>query len=1109
MAQNEKIDLNLHNVTVIEAVKAVERQTTYKFVYSNADVDISRKVNINAVKESIESIAKIIFSGYDITVKGSNVIVTPHKSTNRNTGTQQVSQKTLSIKGHVVDEKGEPLVGVTIIVQGNPSLGTITDIDGNFTLSGVPSKGNLEISYIGMKTQVVEVNGRTTINIKMVEDSEMLDDVVVIGFGRQKKESVVSSISSVKPSDITVPTRNLTNSLAGQVAGLIAVQRSGEPGYDNAEFWIRGISTFAGGTSPLVLVDGVPRRMHDIEPDEIETFSILKDAAATAVYGAQGANGVVLVTTKRGKVERPKITFRTEHSISKPTRLPEFVGSVEYMELFNEAKRNDGEAPQFSEELINKYRQNMDFDLYPNTNWLDLMLRETTNNSRYTLNVRGGTQHARYFVSGAYYTESGLFSQNPTKKYDTSIGVNRFNLRSNVDMDVSPTTIINVDVSGQYLVNTFPGTGTPALFRSMLITPPYVFPAYYSDGTISTYPQERDSNMRNPWNLLMHSGYAKEWRTYFQSGVGLKQKLDFITSGLSFEGSISFDYDGSTFWRRTYNPTRYYATERNNEGDLIFSKVVSGDPDLKDPTQSVHSTRRIYIEGNLRYNRTFGDVHHVGGLINYNQREAQAHNNALAFRKQNIVGRVTYGYADRYFMEANFGYSGSETFAKGNRYGFFPAVGIAYYLSNEAFYPDALRTYLDKVKFKFSIGRSGNDDTGGERFLYRPQFKQDAGGFNQGIGDNGGTNGIGNGIYEERLPAPYLTWEIENKKNYSIELGFWKNRIQLVMEYFDNTRSGILLKRRTLPQVSGFRDDPWQNMGIVRNHGIDGSLDFSHKFGDIKIGTRGTFTFTRNKIIEYDELPTKYPWMAKTGTRVSENEMYIAERLYTNDDFIITTNANGTKSYILKDHLPSTTLGGLLGPGDIKYKDINGDGVIDSYDVVRGIGNPEVPEIVYGFGASIEYKGIYANIFFQGTGNTSVRLGGDVSEGWYPFSWGVDQSNFRTFARNRWTEENPSQNVEMPRLHKVNSTNANNLVNSTWWLRNGAFLRLKNIEVGYNFPRSMLKNLRIESARLYLMGYNLAVWDDIKYFDPETGNKNAGLNYPLPKTFSLGFEFSF
>ncbi|MFQ8858477.1 MAG: SusC/RagA family TonB-linked outer membrane protein [Bacteroides fragilis] len=1091
--------------TVLQVFKEIEKNSEFIIFYRDGVIDLNRKVSVNVVNQSVDKILEQLLAHTDngFTIKDRQIIIYKKETS----ATPSVSQQKNKIKvtGVVTDAKGESIIGANVVVKGNPTIGAITNMEGRYEVMLPSDDVILLVSYLGYNTEEIKVKGRRNINVVLHEDSKALDEVVIVGYGKQKKESVVVSMSSIKPKDIVVPSRSLNNSLAGQVAGLIAVQRSGEPGYDNAEFWIRGVSTFAGGTSPLVLVDGVPRNMSDIEPDEIETFSVLKDAAATAIYGAEGANGVVLVTTKRGRVEKAKISFKTEHTISSPTRLPEFVGSADYLSLYNEALRNDGEGPQFSDELIAHYRNNDDPDLYPNTNWIDELLRKNTFSHRYTLNVRGGTEKAKYFVSGAYYNESGLFKNRPNGIYDTNIGIDRFNLRSNIDMAVSSTTTVGVDLAMQYLINNYPGTGTSTIFRSMLITPPYAFPAVYSDGTVATYAQERDANMRNPYNLLMNSGYAKEYRTGIQSKVNVNQKLDFITKGLSANLNVSYDYDSEMIIRREYNPTRYHATGRDELGQLIFSTVVSGNPDIQDPKNSATSaTKKIYIDASINYKRTFGK-HDVGAMLLYMQKETQQHNVPLPFRKQGFVGRATYGYDGRYFIEGNFGYTGSEAFAEGNRFGFFPAMGLAWYVSNEPFYPEVLKKVVNKLKFRFSIGRTGNDDTGGDRFLYRGTMKQDNGGYDLGFSDTGGMGGIGNGITEARFEAPYLSWEIEEKKNYGIDLGLFDNRIDLQVDYFNNKRKSILLQRNTVSNVTGFQQMPWQNFGIVKNHGVDASLTLNQKIGQVNLSARGNFTFARNEIIEYDQVPQVYPWLEKRGTRLNSNKLYIAEGLYTYDDFII--NGEGlNRTYELKPGVVSGLSSGVR-PGDIKYKDLNGDGKIDSNDQKEDVGNPTVPEVVYGFGFNAEWKGFYAGIFFQGAGNTSTVLGTGADATFFPFQWGVEESAVRSVVADRWTEQNPSQNVMFPRMHSNNFQN--NTVASTWWLRDASFLRLKNIELGYNFDKKLLKKLNIEALRFYVQGNNLCVWDHIKMWDPEQGNSNGGFPYPLNRTFTFGLDFTF
>ena len=1101
----QKVSLSEKNARLEHVLKSIKKQTGYNLIIISTNINETLPVTVNAREVTLAEALRLCFIGQPLTyvVEMKTIIVkeiekTPFKTT----------MARLKISGQVKDAIGLPMPGVSVKVLGK-DRNTITNNSGIYSITA-DLRDSLVFSFIGYKTQSIAVRGLDDINVVLTTDESKLNEVVVVGYGTQKKQSVVSAISSVKGEDLRFPTRNLTNNLAGQVSGLIAIQRSGEPGYDNSEFWIRGVSTFAGGSTPLVLVDGVPRAINDIEPDEIETFSVLKDAAATAVYGAEGANGVVLITSKRGKIQKAVISFRTEHSIAKPTRLPEFVGSADYLTLYNEALGNDGLSPIFSDDLIKKYRDHVDPDLYPNTNWIDEMLKKTTANHRYTINARGGSESSRYFVSGAYYGEGGVFKDDPNKRYDTNIGVKRYNLRSNIDLDLSKTTLVSVDLSGQYLLTNYPGTGTGTIFRQMLLTPPYVFPSVYSDGTIATYLQERDANMRNPYNLLINSGYSKEWRSGIQSNLRLNQKLDFITEGLVIRASASYDYDGTFTSRRNYNPSRYNATGRDASDKLIFSKTFSGTPDLSDPAEGSSAVKKVYIESSLNYNKIFGK-HTLGAMALYMQKETQLNTEALAFRKQGLVGRITYGFDNRYFVEGNFGYTGSETFAPGYRFGFFPAIGLSYVVSNEKFFPEALKNVVSNLKLRASIGRTGNDQTtsAGDRFLYRPTYNFGAATFSQGINAAGGTNAYGAGITEARFEAPYLAWEIEDKQNYGIDMDLFNNKIQITADYFTSERTGILLQRRTIPGVAGFRSAPYENYGKVKNHGFDASINARQNINDFKLSARGTFTFARNKITEYDEITPAYPWMAVTGTRVNENTLYIMDRFYTSDDFNVTNNSNGTKSYSLKSGIPTPTLGGQLGPGDIKYKDLNGDGIIDTYDRQRGgNGYPANPEIVYGFGLNAEYKGFYISGFFQGTANTSVIFGGATAEGWYPFSWGADQSNFRTFALDSWKEGALNENVVMPRVHSRNITNANNQTASTFWLKDGSFLRLKNVEIGYNLPKSILNKLKIQSVRVYGMGYNLALWDHIKFWDPEVGNAGGGNAYPLSSSYTFGLEIT-
>ncbi len=1093
---NQLFTFEFADTPVKQVFSYIQEHSDYVFLYYGGVIDDSRKVTISVNNEDINGVLQKIFRRMpvDYEIHGRQITL---KKKSTSVGKSQ------EVRGIVKDEVGMPLIGATVVIKGSSTGGSITDVDGLYSIMA-PSDATLQFSYVGYVTQDVKVDGRQTIAVTLKEDSEVLEDVVIIGYGQQKKSGVVSSVNTVSADEIKAPTRNLTNNLAGQIAGLIAIQRNGEPGNDNAEFWIRGTSSFAGGTDPLVLVDGAPRNMQDIEPDEIESFTVLKDAAATAVYGAEGANGVILITSKRGRAEKPRISFRGEFGMASPTRLPEMLGAVDHMTLFNEARRNDGLPEMYPEDLIAKYASGEDPDLYPDTDWFD-MLRDHTFNQRITLNVRGGSGKARYFVSGAYYHEAGIFKDNSLEDYDTNIGLTRYNLRSNIDIDITNSTLLSIDLSGQYSQRNQPGTSTDNIFTKLSYSAPHLTPMYYSDGTVSS-PLDPTSNITNPYNLLTHTGYQKQWTTSIQSTVKLEQKLDFITKGLKWMGRVSFDSYSRYAMTRTKTTSAYHATGRDENGNLIYEQVVKGTDALNDPSESNSGDKKIYIETQLSYGRLFADKHQVNAMVLYMQKEQQYHNEALAYRKQSFVGRASYSFDERYFIEGSFGYTGSETFASGHRFGFFPAVGIAYLITNEPFMPTSFTDVVNKIKIRASIGRTGNDDTGGARFLYRETLKTDAGGYNIGIGANGGLNGVGNGIVEARFAAPLLGWEIENKRNVGLDIGLFNNKIDLTVDYFNNLRTNILLQRRTIPSLAGFRVSPWENYGKVSNQGVDASLVMAEKFGDVRLTFRGNLTFARNKILEYDEVPQKHPWMNMTGSRLNSWNLYIAEGLYTFDDFNVIENADGTKRYELKPGLPVSTLGSTE-PGDIKLKDLNEDGVIDANDQTRYAADPKNPELVYGFGLNVDYKGFYASIFFQGAGNTSTVLGQANGPGFHPFAWGDRTSGTRIQALDRWTEENPRQDVLYPRLHS--SSNFHNRAASTWWLRDASFLRLKNIELGYNFPTRIAQKMAMQAARVYLMGYNIAVWDHIGLWDPEMGNKNDGMAYPLSRTFTLGVEFTF
>lgn len=1104
-AHSVQFTFSVSNSTVKEVLNRIENESEFVFVYYEDTFDPSHKVTVNASGKEINEVLDEVFAGQGVSYEINDRQVVLKKET---ASVSTVSQEG-SIRGLITDGDGNPIIGATVQVKGRTD-GVITDIDGRYIIKA-PVGSTLVFSYIGYNTEEVKVKDNSPINVRMIESSVSLDDVVVIGYGQQKKESVVSSLNTITSKELSMPTRSLSNNLAGQIAGVLAVQRTGEPGKDNSEFWIRGISSFAGGTSPLILVDGVPRSMNDITVDEIESFTVLKDASATSVYGAEGANGVVLITSKRGVAQKPTLDVRAEFSVATPTRLPNMLGSYDYLTLFNEANWESLGNPTtwikpYSDEVLELYRTGADPDLYPDADFLSL-LKNNTHNERVTLNLRGGSERVKYFVSGAFYNENGIFDSKAIDKYDANIGLSRYNIRSNVDIAVTKTTDLSVDMSGQYIESSYPGVGTSDIFTNIFRYAPHQFPLIFSDGKFSETPTYNGGEHRNPYNMLNETGYQRNWNAFLQSKITLNQKLDFITKGLSLKLIGSFDASYASSTKRTKKPTSYRMV-LNAEGEKEYVLVDEGQPNLTDPSgNGTSGQKQIYLEASLNYDRTFNEVHDVKALALYMQKDRQSQGSGLPYKKQSFVARVSYGYDNRYLLESSFGLTGSENFAKGYRYGIFPSIGAAWYVSNESFMK-GIEDVINKLKIRASYGLTGNDNVGGARFPYRGTLTTNAPGYSYGFADGAGggaANSPGNGIIEGTFAAPYLSWEIEEKKNIGLDLGLLRGRIDMSIDFFKNDRRDILMQRKTISAMTGFRQAPFQNFGRMSNSGIDGNVIFKQNINDIALMFRGNLTYAKNKIVEYDEVKPKYAYQTYTGQSLGKPLLYIDDGLYTDDDFIITTNpADGSKTYELKESLPKPAA--LVMPGDIKYKDLNGDGKIDSYDRTYNHGYySENPEWVYGFGIQGDYKGFYAGVFFQGVANCSVNLAGGT---FIPFAGGDIYAVRKEALTSHWSSRNPTnQNVIFPRLHS-DSFNHNAFA-STWWYRSGNFIRFKNLEFGYNFDSKILQNHWVKKARIYIQGNNLAVWDDIKMWDPELGSASSGQQYPINMTWTVGLELGF
>jgi len=1078
-----------------EVLDKIEKNTKLVFFYNDKDINLKRKVTINQKDQPVSAILTELFrnTGNTFKIDGNQVYILK-KAEQKETGVKPVDKKT-KIEGTIKDEGGEPVIGATVAILGT-TIGAATDINGRFSLE-VPATGQLQISYVGYETRIIAIDDKLTYNISINPSRQVLEDVVVVGYGTQKKVSVIGAISTLKAEQLGVTSKvALSQSLAGNIPGIIAVQRTGELGNDKADFWIRGISTFAkgGASQPLIIVDGVERDFNAIDPQEIESFSVMKDASATAVYGVRGANGVISITTKKGEVGLPKINFNYESSFKKPTVVPKFVGAADYMTIANKANQmGGGVGDLFSQERIQNTINGIDPDLYPDVNWVKELLKSHTNYNRINVNISGGAPKVRYFVSASYHNEGGLYKTSTDREWDSNIRLNKVNFRSNLDIDVTPTTNVNLNIGSQLQMLNGPITSADDLWRTMIEVSPNLIPLRYSDGQLAT-----PTVGVNPYNWMTQYGYKKSADNALNSTASVTQKLDILTKGLSAKLIFAYDVNNSNNLFGKFLPEMFYATGRDAEGSLVGT-TTPGSPFL-DKNKSSWMDYSTYLELTLNYDRTFGD-HQVGGLFLYNQREYNVSGGAgeyivLPYQNQGIAGRLTYNYKSRYFVEGNFGLNGSENFAKGKRFGFFPAVAVGWYISEEPFWKNFKNT-VSKLKIRGSYGIVGNDKLGVDangnniRFAYITEV---APGGQYNFGSVSTYNPV-NGTTEGKFGAPNLTWETETKKDIGLEIGLFDNTLELNVDYFHNKRKDIFTQRRVIPGTAGFNQAPWANLGKMTNKGVDFSFVYRFVSGDWDISAIGNFTYARNKITDWDEPIPKYPNLYQTNHRLNQQFGLIAEGLYTDTDF-----DNGGN---LLSHYPVPELGLNVQPGDIKYTDVNGDGVINSNDITA-IGFTENPEIVYGFGVNTSYKAFDFGIRFQGVANTT-RMINDPQI--IPFTQALDKGNiYKSLADDMWTPENPRQDVFFPRLR--NGTNGHNFQSSTWWQKDMSFLRIKDLVFGYALPKNLLSKFHVDRIRVYVIGNNLFTFSNFKLWDVELGTNN-GMRYPVMKSASIGIELNF
>ena len=1102
-AQNLKFSLHFSDTKVRDVLKAVENQSEFIFFYQDQYVDLDRKVNLDINDKGIEEVMTQLFSGTanTYTIRDRQIIIGKSENLSRSNMKAEGKDPTYlpqpvasSVSGKVLDSKGLPLPGASVVIKGT-TTGTVTDASGSYTLNA--RRGDkLQFSFIGYQVIEVEVTDKRILDVVLKEDTKGLDEVVVVGYGTQKKASIIGSIATVEPQKLISSNANLSNNLAGQLAGVLAVQRSGEPGSDQSDFWIRGVSTFnSGSQQALVLVDGVERSIDDVDPLDIESFSILKDATATAIYGVKGANGVILINTKKGQSGDSNIQVRFESDLSAPVKLVDYVDGVKFMQIFNEASRNVGEEEKYSEDIISKTQSGEDPDLYPNVDWMHEIFRDFAKDEKLNLNITGGGQKIRYYLSGAYLHQNGILRTDQMEDKKSRLKFDRFNFRSNVDIDLSKTTLFNLSLSGFYKEKRYPGYDLSSIFGYTSAVTPISYPTIYSDGSYA----HLNGSQWSPWLAANRSGYSMNEENQIESTISLQQKLDFITKGLSVKGLFAFDAYNNQISILRKTPTTYYATGRDEDGDLTFETIERTDY-ISLTSETNASTRYTYMEAQVNYQRTFNEKHNVAALLLYNQSSeritpASSEISSLPYRNNGIAGRITYNYDERYFIEGNFGYNGSENFAPGNRYGFFPSLAAGWYISQEPFYPVSLKKYINRLKIKSSRGLVGNDQiSASRRFGYLTLFSTGLSGYSWGADGKYTWAGVGVSEYGD----DDMSWEKATKTNVGLELGLL-DMIDLNVDYYWEDRNDIYMRRNSIPATTGISNLPYGNVGKMSNHGIDISLIVNKAISkDLFLSVNSSFTFARNKIKEMDEPESKYAYQNETGKRYGQIFGLLADGLYTDEDF----NADGT----LVDGLPIPAFMSKVSPGDIKYVDYNKDEVINDYDQVA-IGYSAIPEIVYGFGATVKYKKFDLGFLFQGVSHTSTMLGGD-SDFFYPTENSGIQGNIYANIDSRWTEENPRQDVFWPRLY-TGGTNSNNRQPSTWWLRNASFCRLKNFEVGYN-AKINFSQAQKTPVRVYLRGTNLLTWSkDFKdLWDPEL-NSSDGMSYPISKIIALGLDVNF
>lgn len=1094
--QAKTFTVSLKNVTLKEVISYVEKNSQYVFFFKPEVINQSTQISVSlknaTVKQLLDKVSEQANIVYEM--KERQIVLKEKKVSE-----QSVSQKKRLLQGLVKDEQGNPIIGASIQLK-NTGTGVITDLDGLFQIQVTDKNSVIVISYIGYVTQEISVGDRSSITVQLKEDTKSLEEVVVTAFGAtQKKETMVGAIQQVRPAELKVPSSSLSTSFAGRMAGVIAIQRSGQPGADGADFWIRGKSTFGDATGVLIVLDGVEISSSDLnalDPEVIESFSILKDATATAMYGTRGANGVMIVTTKSGQdLLKPIINFRLETSMSQLTSVPEMVGGVDYMKLYNEALTTRGiTTGLYDDTKIRATEQGLNPLVYPNVDWYNEMFNKNAFAQRFNFNIRGGKKAVTYFMSASVKHDAGNLKSLSKDyfSYNNNINVMRYDFVNNLSIKATNTTKISLGLNVSLRDWKGPSAGVDGIFSMSREASPVDFPI--------VYPARNDKEIYTLWGGMSGGiynngyrnpvaeyvvGYKKQFASTVNANIRLDQDLKMVTKGLKLHVLASFKNWSKTETTRKAGYNQFEIDQYNEAtGEYTLSRVGNEQKTALNTEGAATGDRRIFIQAYLDYKRKFG-VHDVNAMLLYNQ--DQLDNNkpdnllsSLPRRKQGIAARLSYAYDDRYLAEVNFGYNGSENFAKNNRFGFFPSIALGYNISQEKFW-EPISNVISHFKLRGSYGLVGNDGIN-ERYAYLEDIvlSSDKWKYTTGVNQNVNLQGpVWNRYYN-----PNLTWEVGKKLNVGFDMQLF-HQVNLNFDVFKEIRSKIYMQKvNTLPDFIGTGETKiYENSGKMKNVGFDIALDYNKQITkDFFLSFKGTLTYAHNTILERDEPPFQlYPNLSSVGYSRGQHLVYVADGLFR-DQADVDSHAEQTLGYIPQ-------------PGDIKYvdqPDANGncDGIINTNDRVY-MGYPEDPEIVYGFGPSMKYKNWDFSFFFQGAARTSILM-----SGFHPFGKNATRGVMKFIADDYWSESNPNPNAAYPRLTR--DTNANNTVNSSYWLRNGAFLKLKNAEIGYTF----------KMFRAYLNGSNLLTFSPFKHWDPEMGG-GSGMKYPTQRVFNIGIQFTF